>query len=200
MLQEVSGETREKFAIRGCQPKRTSQKSKANSTTLKPKGVTKAKRTKAKRTKAKRTKAKRTKSTNVRDNQPSRQNGTDMSVPSSSAAAEEDDTDAMDSTLTEAVSPNSAEDVRFEYEIHRLSTTQHLLTRDRTPNERAENDEAMRKMAEEIVSSHANKRIISIIPDCYETARRTPRSTRHLSRHHETYRSFRGYGALVKQD
>ena len=96
MLQDVAAGTREKFEISGSQPKKA------------PKTIGIAK-------------AKHTKSTKARDNHPS-QPATNPAVPSSSAADEDDeDTDAMDYTLTNAVS-SPAQDEVFEYAFHRVSS------------------------------------------------------------------------------
>ena len=101
MLQDVAAGTREKFEISGSQPKRAPK-----TTTPKTIGIAKAKRTK---------------STKARDNHPS-QPATNPAVPSSSAADEDDeDTDAMDYTLTNAVS-SPAQDEVFEYAFHRVSS------------------------------------------------------------------------------
>ena len=101
MLQDVAAGTREKFEISGSQPKKAPK-----TTTPKAIGIAKARRTK---------------STKARDNNPS-QPATNPAVPSSSAADEDDeDTDAMDYTLTNAVS-SPAQDEVFEYASRRVSS------------------------------------------------------------------------------
>lgn len=106
MLQDVAAGTREKFEISGSQPKKAPK-----TTTPKTIGIAKAKHTK---------------STKARDNHPS-QPATNPAVPSSSAADEDDeDTDAMDYTLTNAVS-SPAQDEVFEYAFHRVSSKTALV-------------------------------------------------------------------------
>lgn len=144
MLQDVSAGTRAKFKIQGSQPKRVPRGKNARTTTPKTNGIAKAKRTKSK---------------NARGNLPS-QPEEDTAVASSSAAAQEDDDkNAMDYMPSETVSTkavsSSAEDVVFEYGFRRDLRNATLLILYRTPEERTENDEALRKMAAEIVSSTA---------------------------------------------
>lgn len=104
MLQDVSAGTREKFEISGCTPKKASKGPKATTTKPKTNGIAKAKRAK---------------STKARDRWPS-QNDMDLAMPSSSAAAQEDDaTDGMDLTPTDAVL-DSVEEMDFEYGCHHV--------------------------------------------------------------------------------
>ena len=130
MLQDVSAGTREQFAIRGHRPKQASRGSNTNTATTRKPKGIK--------------KAERTKSTKARDKRPSQQHGTDLAEPSSSAPTREHGTDAMDSTPSGAgAAPNSAQGVVFE-----------------TSEERTGNDEAMRKLAEDIVSANATSMYI----------------------------------------
>ncbi len=101
MLQDVSGGIREKFEITGCQPKKASQGSKNKVIKTKANGTAKPKRAK---------------STNPRDNKPS-QHDTNLAMPSSSIAGQDDATDAMDYTPADAVLESVEDDV-FEYEHH----------------------------------------------------------------------------------
>lgn len=98
MLQDVSAGTREKFDISGCAPKLASKGPKAKTTKPKTNGIAKAKPTK---------------SSKARDNWLS-QNDTSLAMPSSSAAAQDAATDAMDLAPADAVL-DSVEDMDFEY-------------------------------------------------------------------------------------
>lgn len=79
---------------------------------------------------------------------------------SSTAAQEDDDTNAMDympseTVSTEPVSTSTEDDVP-EYEVPtRLENATLLILLHRTPEERATNDEVMREMADDIVSTTA---------------------------------------------
>ena len=98
MLQGVSSGTRDKFEISGCVPRRASKEPKTKVTKPKTNGIAKAKRTK---------------STKARDNWPS-QYDADMAIPSSSGTAQDDATDAMDTSPADDVL-DSVEEVTFEY-------------------------------------------------------------------------------------
>ena len=103
MLQDVTAGQREKFSIRGCQPKRAaSRRSKANTTATATK-VSKV------------VKAKRAKSTTKAQDKRQHINSIAPSFSSSAAAQADDDADVMDYAPTEAVVDDYAQETRFEY-------------------------------------------------------------------------------------
>ena len=102
MLQDVAAGEREKFSIRGCQPKRASRRSKANTTAPTPKS-------------GKVVKAKGAKSTRARDKRQHTNSVAPSSFSSSAAAQADDDADVMDYAPTEAVVEDAAQETRFEY-------------------------------------------------------------------------------------
>ena len=107
MLQEVAAGEREKFTIRGCQPKRASRKSKATTTSSTPK--------KGKVVKAKAKGATSTKKRGTRQH-------TNLVAPSSSSSSPAAShagggADVMDYASAEAVVDDSAQEIRIEYGI-----------------------------------------------------------------------------------
>ena len=120
MLQDVAAGEREKFTIRGCQPKRASRKSKATNMAATPKV-------------GKVVKAKGVKSTSKRDKRQHKNSvapSSSSSATSSAAAQANDDADVMDYAPTEAVVDDSAQETRFEYVTRSIFNL--LITLDKT--------------------------------------------------------------------
>ena len=116
-------------------------------------------------------KAKRTKSTKARDDQPN-QHPTSMVIASSSAAAQENATDAMDDTPGDAVL-DLIEHGEFEYEMSPCLQKPAQLTAYRTPEQRAANDEAMSQIAIQIVSTDVTSDSRCILTDQTNSAKNT---------------------------
>ena len=109
MLQDVSAGAREKFAIRGCQPKRASRRSNANNTmasTPKMGKVVKAKRAK---------RSGREFLQNDAQAIEAMTSAAPSSCDSSAAAPVDDDVDVMDQAPTGPVVDDSTQETWFEY-------------------------------------------------------------------------------------